>query len=53
MLKIICDKCEQEITDLKDVSNVMDGADASHYHKDGCFDEAREKLKKAKKSDSK
>ncbi len=45
MIKIICDKCEQEITDPNEISAVFENGVAKHYHKSECFMEAREKLK--------
>lgn len=45
MMKIFCDKCDQEITDPNEISSVFEGGEAKHYHKSNCFMEAREKLK--------
>jgi len=45
MMKIFCDKCEQEITDPNEISAVFEDGVAKHYHKSDCFMEAREKLK--------
>ena len=45
MMKVFCDKCEQEITDPNEVSAVFENGVAKHYHKSDCFMEAREKLK--------
>ena len=44
MMKIICDKCEQEITDPNDISAVFEDGTAKHYHKSDCFVEARDRL---------
>ena len=44
MMKIICDKCEQEITDPNDICAVFEDGIAKHYHKADCFVEARERL---------
>ena len=44
MMKIICDKCEQEITDPNDISAVFEDGVAKHYHKSDCFVEARDRL---------
>ena len=44
MIKVICDKCDQEITDTNDISAVVEGGAAKHYHKSDCFTEARDNL---------
>lgn len=44
MIKVFCDKCEQEITDVADVSAVVEDGVAMHYHKSACFTEARTRL---------
>ncbi|AQT67946.1 hypothetical protein STSP2_01098 [Anaerohalosphaera lusitana] len=44
MIKVICDKCGQEITDATDVSTVVEDGQAKHYHKSGCFTDARATL---------
>lgn len=45
MMKIFCDKCEQEIIDPNEISAVFEDGVSKHYHKSDCFVEAREKLK--------
>ena len=44
MIKVICDKCDQEITDPNEVSAVVENGEVKHYHKTDCFTEARDKL---------
>ncbi len=48
MIKVICDRCNQEITDPKEISAVVEDGEAKHYHKSACFVEARDKLKSIK-----
>jgi hypothetical protein len=45
MIKVICDKCDQEITDANEVSSVVEDGEVKHYHKTNCFTEARDKLR--------
>ena len=44
MMKIFCDKCEQEITDPAEISTVFEDGEAKHYHKTDCFTSARNVL---------
>ncbi len=48
MIKVICDKCDQEITDPNEVSAVVENGEVKHYHKTDCFTEARDKLRSVK-----
>lgn len=45
MMKIFCDKCDQEITDPNEISAVFEDGVSNHYHKSDCFMEARDRLK--------
>ena len=45
MIKIFCDRCDQEIADSNEISAVVEDGVAKHYHKSDCFTEARDKLK--------